>query len=333
MAAAPELIPVASRVLLRSLLIPITALCAYLFVWGCCQAVSAMARAFFGTAEGIVGWVPFAGKVLSHKIEDIEHKIVSIVGGYGHHFENQFFTRWHSLAQMLRQWAYQIEDTAVTVFHVAHAVARLAGELALGNTKGLHAYLHRLEKYINGVIAQRLERIGKIAGHAAPASVARAVRAIAAELDHVITWDIPRLRARSRAIEKSLDRLWHRVRGLDKVVVDTALVGAVAVALGRLGLGWLRCSSVKNLGKRIGCGGFGLLEELFAASLISFAVLDICDFAAAAQTVAEAFVPELMALVDVEDALIGCHGATAAPLLSLPALQLPPNSRGLQLAA
>lgn len=333
MAAAPELIPIGARVLFRSLIIPLTAVCAYLFVWGCCQAVSAVARAFFGTVSGAVGWVPFVGKIVSHKIEDIEHKIVSIIGGYGHHFENQFFTRWHSLAAMLRQWAAQIEDTSVTVWHVGRAVAKLTGELALGNTKGLHAYLHRLEKYINGVIAARLAHVGKIAGHAAPASVTRAVGALAGELDHVIEWDLPKLRARTRRVEDSLDRLWKRVKGLDKVVVDTAVVGAVAVALARLGLGWLRCTSVKNLGKKIGCGGFAALDDLLFGAVTALAVTDICELAAGATVVAEGIRPLLIELVDVENALVGCHGATAPPALTLSHTHAPPSIRALPLAA
>lgn len=333
MAVAPELIPVAERVLLRSLLIPITALCAYLFVWGCCQAVSAVARAFFGTAEGAVGWIPFVGKIVEHKITDVEHKIVSMIGGYGRHYENQFFTRWHSLASMLRQWAYQIEDTAVTVFHVAHAVARLAGQLALGNTSGLRAYIHRIERYINGAIAARLARIGKVAGHAAPASVTRAVGVLEGELGRVIEWDIPKLRARERWLTKSLDRLWHRIRAGEKVIVSTAVVGAVAVALGRLGLGWLRCSSFKSLGRKIGCGGFAALDDLLFGAVTALAVTDICEFAAAATVVAEAIEPLLIELVDVENALVGCHGATKPPDLVLRYGNAPASIRALPLAA
>jgi hypothetical protein len=45
-----------------------------------------------------------------------------------------------------------------------------------------------------------------------------------------------------------------------------------------------------------------------------------------------AFEPALLSLVDAEDALVGCHGATAPPLLSLSALHLPPTNLGLALA-
>ena len=293
MAAAPELIPIGERVLFRALLIPITVLCAYLFVWGCCQAVSAVARAFFGTVSGAVGWVPFVGKIVSHKIEDIEHKIVSIIGGYGHHFENQFFTRWHSLAAMLRQWATQIEDTSVTVFHVARAVSKLAGQLALGDTSGLRAYLHRLERYINHVIAQRLAHVGKIAGHAAPASVTRAVGALAGELDHVIEWDLPKLRARTKALEERLGRLAHRIRADARPIIGAAFVAAVAVALGRLGAGWVRCQNWKRAGKQV-CGmDASLLEALLADTLAIVGAISIVELAMELQRV----MPEVTAVV------------------------------------
>src|SRR6185437_17083086 len=116
---------------------------------------------------------------------------------------------------------------------------------------------------------------------------------------------------------------WIRAHPLS--LATGAFAGAVAVALQRLGGSWIRCGNWNRIGRSV-CGlPLSLIEDLLAASIVSFAVVDMCEFASVAQDVAHAFVPELLALVDIEDALIGCHGATGVPVLTLPPTQLPPN--------
>jgi hypothetical protein len=308
-------------------------MCLLIVCMGVVASVDALTRALFGTIEGSVGWIPFLGRVVQAPIHRIEQKVSNYMGGLETHIDVSMGGYFHALADALGRLASGEAEAGWVFYWLAKAHSALRATVhALPSLPTVHSITHTVVKQVR-VVVTKVDHVGKIAAHAAPASLIRDVRAIAGTLDDVVTWDIPRLWKRSRAIEKSLDRLWHRIRAEKKVLVGTAFAGAVAVALGRMGLGWLRCSSLKRVGKQLGCGGFGLLEELFAASLVSFAALDICDFAAAAESVAESFVPALLALVDVEDALIGCHGATAAPRLTLPALHLPPENLGLQLAA
>lgn len=285
MAAAPELAPIAERVVLRQLLIPLTALCAYLFVWGLCQAVVAVARAFFGTAEGALGWIPFVGKVVEHKLTDIEHKIVSLIGGYGHHFENQFFTRWHALGSLLRLWAHRIEEGALTSFHIARAVAVLWGQLAVGNTKGLRAYLHRLERFYFAQVAPRLDHALGLARAAAPAALTRRVGALAGDLEHVITWDLPHLRARTKRLEDEYARLRDRIGASAKAIATTAFIGAVAIALGKLGAGWTTCRPWRKIGKQVCTTPLGDIEALLALFATGAIVADFRELVKLAQTV------------------------------------------------
>lgn len=148
----------------------------------------------------------------------------------------------------------------------------------------------------------------------------------------VITKDIEALRERTKAIENGAVKTFDWIKSHPLSGATAVFTGAVAVALSRLGFGFLRCRSWQSLGRRMTCGTAGLLDDLLFAAIETFAVLDICDFANAAESLALTFQSTLMELVDVENALVGCHGATAAPLLSLPTLHLPPQNLGLALA-
>src|SRR5438309_662659 len=113
MAAAPELVPFAGRVVLRRLIWPFTALCAYMFAWGMLNALDAFVRAVFGTAAGAVGWIPYLGRVLSSPVHGIEHKISSILGRWVSYFETQAGIRWHGLGQVVSQLAADVEAAAL----------------------------------------------------------------------------------------------------------------------------------------------------------------------------------------------------------------------------
>jgi hypothetical protein len=330
-AAAPELAPFAGRVVLRQVIWPFTALCAFLFAWGLLSALDAFTRACFGTAEGAVGWIPYLGRVVSSGIHGIEHKITSILGRWVSYFEVQAGIRWHGLARVVSQLAADVEAAALMdwtiVQRLSHFLTRAQVHLLL---KGLHA-IGKVVTEQTTVIEHKIVRVEKIVGTKANSVVAHRVGALAGELEHVIEWDIPRLRARDHAIAERLDRAWHWIRSHPLALPTTLAAGAVAVALGRLGAGWIRCRNWNRIGRHVCRLPLGLIEDILAASVVGFAVADLCDFAALAETIAEQFVPELMALVDVENALLGCHGATAAPALPIGRLYLPPTNRGLAL--
>jgi hypothetical protein len=54
--------------------------------------------------------------------------------------------------------------------------------------------------------------------------------------------------------------------------------GAVAVALGALGLGGLSCSNFKNLFSRFGCGLGTLLNDLLGIMIAGLALESVCEF-------------------------------------------------------
>jgi hypothetical protein len=75
--------------------------------------------------------------------------------------------------------------------------------------------------------------------------------------------------------------IWKRIRKLERKLTPAALLAAVVVALGRLGLGWLRCKTgnVQRAAKKI-CGlDPGLFESLLLDATAIFATVSVVEFA------------------------------------------------------
>lgn len=151
--------------------------------------------------------------------------------------------------------------------------------------------------------------------------------------EEALSRDQAKLRERTTSLENGAIKTFEWIKAHPLGLAAGVFAGAVAVALTRLGFGFLRCRSWRSLARNLTCGMATVLEDLLFASITAFAALDLCDFANAAESVAEEFVPVLMELVDVENALVGCHGATLAPDLVYVAPTLPPQNLGLSLAA
>jgi hypothetical protein len=123
--------------------------------------------------------------------------------------------------------------------------------------------------------------------------------------------DIAKVRSREDALSRDLGKLKERTRSLEDGAVDTwdwirshplsgvtaVFTGAVAIALARLGMGFIRCRNWQNVGKRLTCGMgawvLSLLELIATFGLATVAVLD-----------PEALARETVAAVDVVEPII-----------------------------
>lgn len=77
------------------------------------------------------------------------------------------------------------------------------------------------------------------------------------------------------ALERKVAAQGKRLTRLEKAALAAVGVGSVALALGRLGLGWLRCNNVKRTGKRV-CGmNPDLLDGLLASTLLLTGAISI----------------------------------------------------------
>lgn len=91
--------------------------------------------------------------------------------------------------------------------------------------------------------------------------------------------------------------LWKRVRAIERKIVLGVGIAAVVAALGRLGIGWLRCNRVRQVGRRI-CGlDESLIEKFLLDSLAIFGLVSIVEFAEGLQAVEDEAVSIFGALI------------------------------------
>lgn len=232
-----------------------------------------------------------------------------------------FSTAAHQLVWM----AHELRSLAVAVEHRLAHVGGVAITDVTKVAKGLsratvHTLLHPF-----AVVLHQLA----VAEHALARRVARLEAALPRVLPHTLPGILPRV----GRLEREWDAIRGRVTRLERLLAGAGIVALIGATIYKLLPGFIRCPAFSRWGRMLGCGGFALFADLLEATFVGFAVADLCDFAAALGWTAHELRPLLVELVVVEEALVGCHGATAAPDLPLPALQLPPVTLGLQLAA
>lgn len=172
----------------------------------------------------------------------------------------------------------------------AAAAAAAAGALVTTKTGHLEDELHALRQHITHLIEPELEGLRN---------------------------QIPRLEKGVASLEGEVTRHAESL-GLD------GLTAGVAIALGRIGADWTTCESTQTLGREICRQGPQFWEKLLTGLIDALAIADLCELSVLALDAAETMVPVLEGFVDVEMALIGCHGFDAPPAIALPTLSATP---------
>lgn len=311
----------------------LTAIACLLVAVGLTVMVVYVVKGFFGVTGTILGKLPIAGGWINASAHHIEQRITNALGQVVIKLEAGIGAVWHFQARVVDWVGREINRHA----NLLSLIATLLNPLQSIGTiqRAIHEaryLLHRLVARIEGIGHDLGKRIGHVE-RGIGADVLPRIRGLERELHRTIEHDIASLRARDRALAREYDHLYRWLRSHPWTIVTDAFVGAVAIALTRLGLSWIRCPSLGRLGRRFGCAPWQLLEEFLAASFTALAVADLCTFANVAMDTAVLIRPALLELVDIEDALVGCHGASGAPPLEPARLRLPSNSRNLPLAA
>ncbi len=177
----------------------------------------------------------------------------------------------------------------------ANAAAKQAGKTAhkaLGQaTTTTHAF--------NGYRTSTAPKITH-ATHAIDVAIPKQIGAINTEIDRLRTGQA-KLRERTTSLENGAIRTFEWIKDHPLSLVTGVFAGAVAVALGRLGLGFLKCRSWKNVGNRITCGmgnWIGALLDLVATfALALLGVLHPEALAAVAVKAVDVIEPQLQTLL------------------------------------
>jgi hypothetical protein len=117
------------------------------------------------------------------------------------------------------------------------------------------------------------------------------------ELEHVRTRDLPRIRAKDHAQDKSLSNHRTRIGRLEKILTVAGIGALVWSLFGRWGIRWLRCRNVNKVGRFL-CGmNSRLLDDLLTLGLFSLAIGDpvvIGEAAIKSEELLDGFVHELV---------------------------------------
>lgn len=136
-----------------------------------------------------------------------------------------------------------------------------------------------------------------------------------------------------RTIEAWNKLTQKRIQRLEALLAASGLAVAVANMTGTRVSCWRgRGNIVRTLRHLCGTPAW-LLDLLIVGSIEAFVASDLCGFSDLLIKQAETLRPALMELVDVEDALIGCHGTSKPLVFNLPSASLPPLQGVSPLAA
>lgn len=265
---------------------------------GIIKLVDAVSRAFFGTAAGAVGWVPYAGRLVSHSLKKVEQRISHALGTAERGLDKAVALGWHNLARLVHYVALEIAGAAESAYHLAMQARAFVRHREL--THEIQAGVRPAKAQAAGAArAARLARqdakaVGQEAAHAAKG--AHVAQAQAASLSS--RWWRTRVNARLRQNELALARVWRWVRGRPQSLTTYAFVGAAAWALTKLGGGWIRCNNWRKIGKRV-CGlPTNLIDDLLGFALATEIVIDPEAVAKAALALEEVFEGTIKRIAD-----------------------------------
>jgi len=280
-----EVAPAAPAI--AELLAPLGMLCILIVVYGMVLGIDAIARGFFGTVSGAVGWIPYLGKLIESPIHKIEQKIVSFLGGLEAHIDSAIGHSWHSLASVATHLWHTLERESLLAWQ---------GLKFLSGVPTLHELLHA-ERWLRHSIQAAAATAAHALRHAiiheerALRSVAHGVypriRSLEHEVERVIPREIRHARSLAREAEDGVARLWKRVKTLEQSISSSAIAAAVAAVLAAVGLDWLGCRDGASRVGRSGCNLWDDLGALLGIAFIAAEIASLDELIGVAQTVTE----------------------------------------------
>lgn len=165
---------------------------------------------------------------------------------------------------------------------IAHATATLPAVKVKVDTRvpALQAEVAGLKTKVD-TLSRALTVPSKVIVEKVETPAATTTPAVAIPAPVALPGVIPKIEDLERAKKWTLDQLGK----LSKLGTVAGLVGVGAAVLGRLGLGWVKCSRVSRVGKQV-CGmDTSLLDSLLADTLLIVGTLSLVEFAHEMQAV------------------------------------------------
>lgn len=320
MAIAP-LLP--EGVELGGLLVSLLVICAALVALGMVTIMQALTNSVIGGIAGVVGDIPLIGKWLASPVNEVQQWMTHLFASAERDLDGIIARALHDMATLWHWMGVEIRETSSLVHTLATFLLGSTAIRALENT--VHTVTRRIDT-IENTADNALNRALHFEA-TLPARVEGIVLPRLRTIEHELDWTIPRdiagLRAGARSLTDRLEALFQRTKKLDALLGTAALTGAVAIALSRLDLGWIRCRNVGRVGKQI-CGiNSSLLDDLLGLIVDFFILENVCALIPLLETAAsEIGTPLVEALTAVGAGL--CAGNEAPAKLTGPATQLVP---------
>jgi hypothetical protein len=277
-------------------------LCALIFAIGMVKLVDKVSRAFFGTVSGAVGWIPFAGKLVTHSLHKIEQKISHVLGNAERSLDGYVALTWHNMARLVHLLATEIAGTAQSVWRLAQQAENFVRRREVTHevrtaVKPVNARAHAAQ-----VTARHARAETKALHHSVTQGVYPRLKVGENERAHVLNPGVASARATARAAEDAAVASYKYLVHHRRSVIAGVFTGAVAWALTRVGAGWVRCANWKKIGRRICRLPMPVVDALLAALLAELALAHLHTLAEFAQNVTEEAtrgIADLLGVVDL----------------------------------
>lgn len=270
-----------------------------------------------------VGRIPVIGGFFSSAAHTLQHAFVSAIAPAADGAQALAGAALHAVAREIDWIGREIRRHSNLLYTIA---ALLVGPAVVDALRtgiaALHGRVTVVETQITGAY-HRLLTIEHRLAHTITAGVLPRLGRLEREYDHIIDRDIAGLRSRTKTVERSLDDVWKYVRSHPWEAVTATFVGAVAVALSRLGLDWIKCESGKGLFKRRGCGLWNDLESLLGFAFDLVVITSICTVIPLLEEAFSLVASPLISTLAAAGAGLCSPGSGPPETLPPPGLQLP----------
>jgi hypothetical protein len=263
-------------------LAPIAVLVLVLWVIAAALAISVI----MAKVGDIFRAVPVVGGYIAGAVESLAHGIANVCGKLEHGIDGLIGASWHWMARYLdRTWHHMVADAHLG-FQLAEKLAGLAYS-HLGIKAALHSIagtfrslwhdVRRLEKWALRMEA-RIKRIEHDLGRGIGEDVLPRIKTLERDVIRIERKEIPAAEALARTAEADVSQLGKWIAGSFPIPKDLTIAGVVAIALGSLGLGGLRCSNFTKLLGKYACGLGTLLDDLLGLAIAGLALEAVCEF-------------------------------------------------------
>lgn len=241
-------------------------------------------QALFNPLIAVAGHVPGLGGAISSALGAIESAITNALGSAEQAIDVAIGASFHQLAKW-SDWLWrELKSHALLLAELAtplgllirgyNALRALVHDL----TKGAHSIGKRLghfERELHG-IEHGVKDLSRYTHHVINKDVLPEIRSLDRELTHIESQVIPGIRSIANTAENDVTALQKWITENVPLLGTTALVGAIAWALGQLGLGNLTCKNFRNLLGKWGCGLGSLLDGLLGLVVSALALENVC---------------------------------------------------------